>query len=146
MTDKNAALKQLAILVGTWQTEITFPDGPSTVIPGRTTFEWLAEGPFLIARGTIEHPDFPSVIEIISGDENTGKYSMLYYDSRGVSRIYEMSLSNKVWKLWRDAPEFCQRYSSTFSTDGNTITGSWEMSTDGSNWKLDFHLTYKKVG
>ena len=56
-----------------------------------------------------------------------------------------MSLSNEVWKLWRDAPEFSQRFSGTFSDGGNTITGAWETSSDGSNWELDFDLTYKKV-
>jgi hypothetical protein len=38
---------------------------------------------------------------------------MLYFDSRSVSRIYQMSLSAGVWKLWREAPSFAQRFEGT---------------------------------
>jgi hypothetical protein len=31
--------------------------------------------------------------------------SQHYYDSRGVARIYQMSLNDGGWKLWRD-PDF----------------------------------------
>jgi hypothetical protein len=58
-----------------------------------------------------------------------------------------MTLSNGVWKLWRDAPDsFPQRFSGTFSDDGNTITDRWEKAEDGSNWATDFDLIYRKVG
>lgn len=33
----------------------------------------------------------------------------------------------------------------TFSDDGQTIDGRWEISSDGSGWKDDFNLTYTKV-
>jgi hypothetical protein len=26
------------------------------------------------------------------------------YDSRGVARVYQMSLEGGIWKLWREAP------------------------------------------
>jgi hypothetical protein len=70
---------------------------------------------------------------------------MLYFDSRGVSRIYQMSLSVGVWKLWRDFPGFSQRFTGTFSDDKNVLTARWEKSTDGSKWEHDFNITYKKV-
>jgi hypothetical protein len=31
------------------------------------------------------------------------------------------------------------------SDDGNAIAGRWESSSDGSNWKPDFDLTYTRV-
>lgn len=35
-----------------------------------------------------------------------------------VHRIYEMTLSDGVWKLWRDAPDpFPQRFTGTFSDE-----------------------------
>jgi hypothetical protein len=70
---------------------------------------------------------------------------MLYFDSRAVSRIYQMSLSDGVWKLWREAPSFSQRFTGTFSDDGRIIRDRWEKSTDGSQWEHDFDLTYTKV-
>ena len=35
----------------------------------------------------------------------TAEYSFCqhYYDSHGVARIYQMSLNDGVWKLWREA-------------------------------------------
>jgi hypothetical protein len=62
-----------------------------------------------------------------------------------------MTLDDAGWKLWRDAPDFsplafAQRYSGTFSDDGRTIAGSWEMCRDGETWAHDFDLTHTKVG
>jgi hypothetical protein len=82
---------------------------------------------------------------MIGGDDSMGSYTMLYYDSRGVSRIYQMSLTDQVWKLWRDDPKFSQRFTGAFSDDGNTINAAWEKSEDGKPWELDFNLTYTKT-
>jgi hypothetical protein len=81
---------------------------------------------------------------VIGGDESTETYCALYFDSRGVSRIYQMSLNDGVWKMWREAPGFRQRFTGTFSDDGGTIRGYWERSADGSHWEHDFDLTYTK--
>ena len=56
-----------------------------------------------------------------------------------------MSFEDGVWKLWRDSPGFSQRYAGTFSEDGSTIEGRWEISTDDSTWEPDFDLTYRRV-
>ena len=141
----NPVIERLALLVGEWNTEIFMPIDPPIVTGGKTSIEWLEQGPFLLQRGSVEHPDFPTGIAIIGSDDSNETYSMLYFDSRGISRIYEMSLSSEVWQLRREAPEFSQRFTGTFSDDGNTITGYWERSSDGSKWELDFNLTYRKA-
>jgi hypothetical protein len=82
---------------------------------------------------------------IIGRDESTETYCILYYDSRGVSRVYQMSLSDGVWKMWREVPDFSQRFTGTFGDNGQTITGRWESSSDGAHWEHDFDLTYKKA-
>jgi len=41
---------------------------------------------------------------------------MLYFDERNVSRIYEMTFSNGIWKLWRNIPVFSQRFSGIIKT------------------------------
>jgi hypothetical protein len=56
-----------------------------------------------------------------------------------------MSLNDGVWKLWRTAPGFSQRFSGTIAADGRTIQGAWEKSRDGAAWQHDFRLTYTKV-
>jgi hypothetical protein len=114
-------------------------------VRGRASFEWIEGGVFLIERSEAANTDFPRPVSIIGPDDSAETYSMLYFDSRGVSRIYQMSLSESVWKLWRDFPGFSQRFIGTFNDDRNIITARWEKSHDGSNWELDFQLTYKKV-
>jgi hypothetical protein len=142
----NSALKRLDALVGDWEMEGPNPFDPAAVLRGRANFEWLEGRRFLVQRWNVEHPDFPDGIAIIGYDDSTGDYSQHYFDSRGVSRIYKMSLSAGVWRLWRDDPDFAQRFTGTFEDNGNTIKGRWENSSDGSKWEVDFHLTYKKVG
>jgi hypothetical protein len=93
----------------------------------------------------MDHPDFPRSIEVIGPDDEAETYRMLYYDERGVSRIYRMTFSGGIWTIWRDFPGFHQRFHGTFGEDGKVISAYWEKSTDGSNWERDFDLTYTKV-
>jgi hypothetical protein len=145
----NAALARLNVFVGTWSTQITsmsFDPDPSAVVPGRTTFDWLEGGGFLTQHSEVADIRFPRGVAILGPDDSAETYGMLYFDSRGVSRIYQMSLQGNVWKVWRDFPGFSQRFTGTFSDDRNTITARWEKSSDGSNWELDFNLTYTRIG
>ena len=86
----------------------------------------------------------PWAIWLISRDESLPNYQVFYYDDRQVSRIYEMSLANGVWKMWRESPGFWQRYEGQVSADGNTITAQWEKSKDGSRWEHDFDIRYTR--
>ena len=145
----NPALDLLAPFIGEWNIEITtmsFAPDPSAVVRGHSSFEWLEGGAFLIQRWEIAHPDFPQSTAVIGPDEALETYRMLYYDARGVSRLYRMSLRGGIWTLWRDFPEFSQRFHGTFSEDARLITAYWEKSSDGSNWERDFDLTYIKIG
>jgi hypothetical protein len=92
----------------------------------------------------VANSPFP-LATIIGLDDSTERFTMLYADARGVFRVYQMTLSDGVWKVWREAPGFHQRFTGTFSDDGATITAYWEGSRDGSNWEHDFDLTYTKV-
>jgi hypothetical protein len=61
-----------------------------------------------------------------------------------------MSFEDGVWKLWRDEPDlspidFSQRFTGTFSDDGKSIAGRWEINHDGKTWEHDFDLTYVKA-
>src|SRR5919199_2201468 len=98
---RNPALDHLDALVGEWETESTHPYLPNTVIRGRATFEWLAGGHFLIWRASYDHPDIPDSIAILgcdaSGDIGASTDAeadclMHYFDSRGVSRVYRISV------------------------------------------------------
>lgn len=71
---------------------------------------------------------------------------MLYFDDRGVSRKYDVSLGDNVLKWWRDDPAFSQRFSGTIADDGATIVGNGEMSKGGARWEKDLELTYARIG
>jgi len=143
---RNPALEHLDALVGEWRMEARPPGGPPWPGEARVTFEWLEGGTFLIERWTVEMPEAPDGIAIIGGGDEPEILRQYYFDSRGVHRVYEMTLRDGVWKLWRDSPDpFPQRFSGTFSDDGKTIAGRWEKAEDGSEWETDFDLTYRKV-
>lgn len=144
----NPALAELAALIGEWDIEITalsFQEDPSAVIRGHSSFDWLDGGAFLTQHSEISASEFPRSTSVMGADDEAGTYRMLYYDSRGVSRIYRMTLSGGIWTLWRDSPGFHQRFHGTFSEDGRVITAYWEKSADGSNWERDFDLRYIKA-
>jgi hypothetical protein len=140
--EENSELEQLQALVGTWITEATHPLLPSSVIRGRATFEWLEGERFLIQRSCNDHPEVPDAIAVTGFTDD--QLSMHYFDSRGVYRVYAVSMSDGVWKFWRDAPGFSQRYAGTFSDDGATITARGQLSRDGSTWEDDLGITYRR--
>ena len=141
----NPALKPFSVLIGNWNTTGTHPLIPDTILHGRTLFEWLENGAFLMMRSEINEPGVPSGIAIFGSDDSAEEYFMLYFDERGVSRKYEVTLHDNIWKVWRNAPGFSQRFTGTIVEGGNTIIGKWELSRDGSSWEKDLELTYKRV-
>lgn len=138
---RNPFLERLDVLVGEW--EMRTPQYPD--VKGRVVFAWLEEGAFLTQRASAENSSFPSSISIYGLDDTKEAFTMLYYDNRGVSRVYQMSLSDRSWKIWRDAPGFSQRFTGTFNEAGSTITAFWEKSFDGVHWEHDFDLIYTKT-
>ena len=144
----NPALNNLEVLVGDWEMELSnasFLPDPSATVKGQVSFEWAQDGAFLVMRMGDKPPGPPAAIWLISRDESTPNYTVLYYDARSISRVYQMSFSNGTWKMWRESPDFCQRYEGTLSHDSHTITAHWEKSSDGTNWEHDFDLTYTKI-
>lgn len=131
-------LQDLGRLVGQWDVDLVFPTDPPGRVRAQAVFDWLERQAFVI-----EH--FGGSTWIIGLDATTETYSVLYYDERGVARVYHMSLRDGLWKLWRTTPDFSQRFEGRLSEDGQTITARWEKSSDGATWEHDFDLTYTKV-
>jgi uncharacterized protein YndB with AHSA1/START domain len=138
---RNPAVVELEALVGEWEmTSPQFPEGR-----GITTFARVEGGAFLRMRSEIQDSPAPSSTWFIGGDDASDTCTCLYADSRGVSRVYQMTLRDRTWTIWRAAPDFHQRFTATLSLDGTTIQGGWEMSPDGATWSPDFDLHYKKL-
>lgn len=147
------ASASLRVLIGTWEFAAT-KDGRA-MGRGSTTFEWIEDGAFILQHAD----DVPSqdadpewvanspmpVTSILGFDDTTLEHVILYSDARGVFRIYRMTFSEDEWRVWREAPEFHQRYIGAIRDDGRTIEGRWESSPDGSAWEPDFDMTYRKT-
>jgi hypothetical protein len=153
------ALAQLNRLVGNWTIDVTHPALPDVVVHGTAVVEWLEGERFLIHRARTDHPDFPDSVSIIgiTGRDRVedasnldptaateSRLCMHYFDSRGVFRVYEVSIDDKGWRLWRDAPGFSQRFTGTFADGGETIDGRWQLCEDNVNWNNDLQITYRR--
>ena len=139
------ALRKLDPLVGEWTLEATWPNGEKWPGGGTFSFEWHASGRHLVQRGTAELPEAPDNVSIIGCDGAKGTYFQLYSDERDVCRIYEMSIDDREWKLWRQGEPFSQRFTATFSDDGNTLTGQWDIAEDHTNYTKDFDVVMRRV-
>src|SRR5690242_18078215 len=100
----NPSLIALEGLVGEWEMELSnaaFLPGPSDRVKGGPVLiEWVQDGAFLALRmgDKASHP--PQALWLISRDDSAPNYIVLYYDARSVSRVYAMSFSEGVWKMW----------------------------------------------
>ena len=138
-------LGALRALVGDWVV------GDPAAPVGRTSFSWLEGERFLVLRWTIDIPGAPDGIAVAGVDPASRELVQHYFDSRGVARLYRMTLEDNVWTLWRSDPDFSQRFTGTISPDGARITGAWEIgppnaAPDDGSFAHDFDLVYTKVG
>ena len=60
------------------------------------------------------------------GPTGGGRIVQHYFDSRGVARVYDISLEDGVLTLSRDDEDMAQRFTGRFSDDGSAIEGAWE--------------------
>lgn len=151
---RHPMLTHLDQLVGEWETEATHRLLPAVVVRGRSTFEWLEGGHFLIWRAHNEHPDFPDSISILgceapadgdaAGDATDGCF-LSTFDSRGIVRHHSLVAEAGAFRFWRDWPGFSQRFIGTFSADGVSITGVAALNQDGATWEEDLWITYRRV-
>lgn len=139
----NPALKLFEPLVGEWRASGTHPYLPGVELQGRAVFEWIEGGAFLMLRAELHHPEFPDGIEIFGSDDQAGTFYMLHFDERGVSRRYDVAITEKQLKWWRTDPDFSQRFTMDIATD--TLQSYGEMSRRGGAWEKDLALTYKKL-
>lgn len=142
--DPTKKLEPFEKLIGDWTIEMSHPTLEGTVVTGRTTFEWLEGGHFVIQRAGNDHPQFPDslcVIGVVGGD---GDLSMQYFDSRGVHRVYEVAFDGAELTLKRDAPGFNQRVTARLSDDGSTLAGVWQLDEDDQGFRDDLAFTYRR--
>ena len=132
-------------LVGRWGTEATHPGLPGVVVIGQSTFEWLEDQQFLIQRSHYDRPEIPDAVTVTGIID--GEPAMHYYDVRGVHRMFTVEITPDAWRFWNATAGFAQRFTGTFSDDGDTINGQGELSRDdGVTWAPDLTITYHRIG
>jgi len=144
----NLALADLQFLPGAWDMELSeasFLPDPDAKVHGSVTFEWIEQGAALVMR--MGDAATPRAIWIMGRDDSEPGYHVLYADDRGVSRVYLMSFSGGRWRMWRDTPEFSQRFDADVSPGLAQIEGRWQKSVDGgTTWEHDFTVRYRRPG
>jgi hypothetical protein len=140
-------------LVGRWTTKATHPGLPGALIRGSSEIAWLDGEQFVILRSSYDHPDIPDSISII-GD--TDGLRMHYFDSRGVHRLFEVTVTDDGWEIVmdrhspagsfaaRDAP-FSQRMTYAFEDDDQAMSGKSKLSHDNVNWDDDLEINYRRA-
>ena len=118
---------------------------PGERFAGESTFAWLDEGAFVIWRSSLNDPRFPVGVAIFGSDDERSEYFMLYFDSRGVSRKYDVNVEDNIIRWSRNAPTLSQRFTWTISGDGRTVTSKGEMSRNGGAWEGDLEVAYTRV-
>ena len=132
-------------LIGEWAIELTHPMIGDMVVRGRTTYEWLEGGRFMIQRAVNDHSDFPDSLSVIGVMEEENDLSMQYFDSRGVHRVYSIGFDGRELTLERDTPGFAQRLSAKLSDDGSTLAGVWQLNEHDQGYRDDLAFTYRRV-
>ena len=136
----------LRAFLGEWRIESVLPLDPPVVRHGRTVFEAMPGGHYLLQLWEGDDVDTASGVAIITFHADNDTYEQHSFDEHGVVRVYGMTFYDGVWRLWRDAPGLSQCFTGVFSSGGRTIEGRWEKSgDDGATWEHDADVTFTKV-
>lgn len=138
---------RLAALVGRWRTEgqtIQTREAPAVAIDAVDTYEWLPGGRCLLHTVDARVGDEKvEGAEIIGWDSALHAYVTLYCGTDGPNR-YEATLAEedgrRVWRM--RSPR--DRFTGTFSDDGNSIDGHWEHLDDEDAWQPWMEVTLTK--
>jgi hypothetical protein len=140
-TDLPMRMRRLSPLVGAWNVTLRWSEETHRLIGGpreveaRATIRWLRQGAVLHFRMGPSH-------WFIGGDESSGQYCVLYTDDRPTSRVYRMSFARGVWRIWRDAPGFRQRFEGRVDEGGRRIEAHWDKAEGRRAWVRDFDMTF----
>ena len=146
-TEPSAEHARLAVLVGRWKTEGWTRETPGTRaarIEATDTYEWLP-GAFSLLHTVDAYVGDQKVegAEIIGYDPARESYITQYFGSDGPT-AYEADLREEAGTLVWEMRSETTRFVGTFSADGDTITGHWQL-LDGSRWRPWMDITLSSV-
>jgi hypothetical protein len=136
-----SAIRALERLVGRWNVTIRWSRATHRLVGGPREFVAEVEIAWLDPRGVLRYQLGPSHW-FIGGDESSGEFVALYTDDRPVSRVYRMTLNRGLWRVWRDAPGFRQRFEGRLRDHDRRIDAHWDKSEGGKRWARDFDMVF----
>jgi hypothetical protein len=142
----NLALAPLDRVVGTWTVTGSHPYFPGRTLGGNVTFERIEGGAFLRMHSKMVDPEFPEGVAIFGTDGDDGTCTMLYFDTRGVARKYDVEVRADGFTWSRNSPQFSQRFRVTFADDGSRMESEGTMKKGDGAWEPDLRLSYVRVG
>jgi len=113
-------------------TNASFLEDPQEVVHGTVMFEPIGHGALIAMRQGGGDASPRAAARVIGRDDHQREYTVLYADARGVSRVYQMSLSENIWRSWRDEP-----------INGRSAAAR-EKRASGGEWEPDFDLAYTR--
>ena len=94
-------------------------------------------------RTEVDEPQFPGGVAII-GSGVAGNSTMLYFDERGVARLFDVTLGDRTLTRRRDDPDFAQSATIT-AEDGDRLVSKGRMSKKGGAWTDDLSQTFERA-
>ena len=137
-------LTQLGRLVGTWSSS---PGGPVTTSPGHPAGGRLRVARLEAApRAAVDRRAPRGARQRVDHRLRRRQQHLVPALHRRARRVpvYEMSINEREWKLWRSGQPFDQRFSVVLDDDGTTMTGSWDR-VDNRAFVVDFEQTFPRV-
>jgi hypothetical protein len=141
----NPALATLDRVLGTWTVTGSHPYLAGRTLRGRVTFERIEDGAFLRMHSKMDDPEIPEGVAIFGTDDADNACTMLYFDARGVARMYNVAFHTDGFAWSRDTPAFTQRFRVTIAKDGHAMEGEGTMKKEGAMWEPDLRLTYVRA-
>lgn len=122
------------IFIGTWNTSgnvLAVRDAPATVLSATDIYRWLPGKRFIVHDVDARFGRAVSrSMEVMGYDLQQKKYVSRSYDDQGVCEIFDIELSRKRWRISGRSV----RFSGSFDSRGDKLTGLWEMKSSGSKW------------
>ena len=137
-------LAALGALIGDWTTSITMLNADGTagaVSRASDIYRWSANSKFVEHHVDAEMGDARlRSLEIIALDPVGSGYVTRSYDPDGSFSDFTAALDGKSWRITGEV----QRFSGSFSDDGNTLSGRWEQQADG-QWSPLMTVTLRRL-
>ena len=83
---------------------------------------------------------------IIGSDDVAGSFAMTYFDERGISRIYQVTVGDRTATWRRDDPEFSQSVTISVRNGGDRLVSKGRMSIKGEAWIDDLSQVFEREG